>query len=139
MTAPTPAEIPLPLPVPTPTTQPFWEGTKQLKILLPKTARGQVFFYPRVLAPGTLEEPVEWVEASGRGTVYSFTVDRRGTAPAFRAKVPYVIAIIELEEGPRMTSNIVDCPIEDVKIGMPVQAVFDDVNEEITLVKFRPA
>ncbi|MCA9845543.1 MAG: Zn-ribbon domain-containing OB-fold protein [Dehalococcoidia bacterium] len=136
MTAP---EIPLPLPVPTPTTQKFWDGTKQHKILLPKTADGQVFFYPRVLAPGTLDEPVEWVEASGKGTVYSFTVDRRGTASAFRAKVPYVIVIVELEEGPRMTSNMVDCAIEDVKIGMPVEAVFEDVSEEITLVKFRPS
>jgi uncharacterized OB-fold protein len=65
-------------------------------------------------------------------------MDRRGTASAFRAKVPYVILIVELEEGPRMTSNMVDCAIEDVKIGMPVQAVFEDVNDEITLVKFRP-
>jgi hypothetical protein len=137
MTAPT-TDIPLPLPVPNPTTAPFWEGTKHHKLLLPRTKAGQVFFYPRVLAPGTLKEPVDWVQASGRGTVYSFTVDRRGTARAFAAKAPYVIAIIELEEGPHMTSNIVDCPIEDVRIGMPVQAVFEDVNAEITLVKFRP-
>ncbi|MDZ7726768.1 MAG: OB-fold domain-containing protein [Dehalococcoidia bacterium] len=70
--------------------------------------------------------------------MYSFTVDRRGSAPAFVDKAPYVIAIIELEEGPHMTSNIVGCEIEDVRIGMPVEAVYEDVTDEITLVKFRP-
>jgi hypothetical protein len=129
---------PLPLPRPNPTTKPFWDAAKQHRLLLPRTKEGQVFFYPRALAPGTLAPPAEWIEASGRGTVYSFTVDRRGTAPAFAAKAPYVIAIIELEEGPHMTSNIVDCAIEDVTVGMPVEAVFEDMNDEITLVKFRP-
>lgn len=70
--------------------------------------------------------------------MYSFTVDRRGTAPAFVSKAPYVVAIVELAEGPHMTTNIVDCAIEDVRIGMAVEAVFEDVNDEITLVKFRP-
>ena len=72
------------------------------------------------------------------GKAYSFTVDRRSTAPDFAAKAPCVIAIIELEEGPHMTTNLVDCAIEDVTIGMPVEAVYEDVNDEITLVKFRP-
>ena len=75
---------------------------------------------------------------SGRGTVYSFTIDRRGTAAAFANDVPYVIAIVELEEGPHLTSNITGCPVESVHIGMPVQAVFEPANDEVTLVKFRP-
>ena len=129
---------PKPLPNPTPTTQPFWDGTKQHRLILPKGPDGRFFFYPRVLQPGTLNGPVEWAEVSGRGSVYSFTVDRRGTAPAFAADAPYVIAIIELEEGPRMTSNVVGCAIEEVRIGMPVEAVFEDVDDAITLVKFRP-
>lgn len=135
----TSTEIPMPLPTPNPTTQPFWDGTKQHRLMLQcDRTTGKPFFYPRVLAPGTLSDDLEWFEASGRGTVYSFTVDRRGSAPAFVARAPYVIAIIELEEGPHMTSNIVGCEIEDVRIGMPVEAVYEDVTEEITLVKFRP-
>jgi hypothetical protein len=128
----------MPLPVPNPTTQPFWDAAREHRLILPKTKNGQVFFYPRVLAPGSLDEISEWIEASGRGTVYSFTVDRRGTAYAFRQKVPYVIAIVELEEGPHLTTNIVGCEPEDVFVGMAVEAVFEDQNDEITLVKFRP-
>lgn len=136
MTAP---EIPMPLPQPNPTTQPFWDGAREHKLMLQRDrSTGQAFFYPRALAPRTLSSDLEWFEASGRGAVYSFTVDRRGTAAAFAAKAPYVIAIVELEEGPHITTNIVGCPIEDVRIGMPVEAVYDDVSEEITLVKFRP-
>jgi uncharacterized protein len=133
-------EIPMPLPVPTPTTQPFWDGTKLHKLMLPRDrSTGKAFFYPRALVPGTLGDDIEWFEASGKGTVYSFTIDRRGTAPAFVSKAPYVVAIVELEEGPHMTTNIVECAIEDVRIGMAVEAVYVDVTDEITLVKFRPA
>ena len=132
-------EVPFPVPKPNPTTQPFWDGTKQRKLMIQRDrSTGKAFFYPRALAPGTLSDDIEWFEASGRGTVYSFTVDRRGTAPAFVSKAPYVIAIVELEEGPHMTTNIVECEIEDVRIGMPVEAVYEDVSDAITLVKFRP-
>ena len=64
--------------------------------------------------------------------------DRRGTAPAFAARAPYVIGIVELAEGPRLTTNIVGCAIEDVRIGMAVEAVYEDVDGEVTLVMFRP-
>lgn len=132
-------EIPLPLPVPTPTTQPFWDGAREGRLMLQRDrSTGEPFFYPRALAPGTLSDDLEWFEASGRGTVFSYTVDRRGSAPAFQAKAPYVIAIVELEEGPRITTNIVGCEIEDVHIGMPVEVAYEPVNDDITLVKFRP-
>lgn len=75
---------------------------------------------------------------SGRGTVYSFYVAHRPAHPAFRDRVPYVVALVDLEEGPRMMTNIVDCPPEDVHIGMPVEVVFRDVTEDITLPCFRP-
>ena len=106
--------------------------------MMPRKADGTYFWYPRALAPTTLEGGWEWAEVSGRGTVYSFTIDRRGTAAAFANDVPYVIAIVELEEGPHFTSNITGCPVETVHIGMPVQAVFEPANAEVTLVKFRP-
>jgi hypothetical protein len=130
--------IPKPLPHPTPLTQPFWDAAKQHRLVLPRRKDGTYFWYPRTLEPGTLTAGWDWAPASGRGVVYSFTVDRRGTAPAFAAGAPYVIAIVELAEGPHFTTNIVGCAPGDVRIGMPVEAVFEDVTAEIALVKFRP-
>lgn len=129
---------PKPLPRPTPLTQPFWDATREHRLLMPRRLDGAYFWYPRVLEPGTLRSGWEWAQVSGRGTLFSFTIDRRGTAAAFANDVPYVIAIVELEEGPHFTTNIVGCPIEDVRIGMLVEAVYDDIDAEITLVRFRP-
>ena len=75
---------------------------------------------------------------SGRGTVYSYTVARRATAPQWANEPPLVIAIVELEEGPHLTANIVDCNPDDVMIGMPVDVAYQDVSPEVTLVQFRP-
>lgn len=131
--------VPRPLPKPTPTTAPFWDAARQHRLVMPKGRGGELFFYPRAVDPVTLSDDLEWVEVSGKGTVYSFTIDRRGTHPAFAAEVPYVIAIVELAEGPRMTTNIVGCGVDEVYIGMAVEAAFEDIDAEITLVKFRPA
>jgi len=79
------------------------------------------------------------VRASGRGTVYSFTVTYQNQSPGFREELPYVLAIVELDEGVRMMTNVVGCAPDAVRIGMPVQVVFEDVTAEITLPKFRPA
>jgi uncharacterized OB-fold protein len=78
------------------------------------------------------------VRARGRGTVYSFTVTHQNQTPGFRDEVPYVLAIVELEEGPRLMTNIVGCAPDAVRIGMPVEVVFDDVTADVTLPKFRP-
>ena len=131
--------VPKPLPRPTPLTQAYWDALREHRIVIPRRGDGTYFWYPRVLEPGTLAEGWEWAPVSGRGTVYAFTIDRRGTAIAFAADVPYVIAIVELEEGPRLTTNIVGCAVEEVRIGMPVEAVFEDLEEGVTLLKFRPA
>ncbi len=129
---------PRPLPQPTPLTRPFWDAARAHRLLMPRTKDGRFFWYPRALAPGPLQEDWEWAEVSGRGAVYSFTIDRRGSHPSFASMTPYVIAIVELDEGPRMTTNIVGCPTESVHIGMRVEASFDDVTEDTTLVMFRP-
>ncbi len=126
------------LPHPTPLTQPYWDAARAHRLLIPRRADGTFFWYPRVLTPGALDADWTWAEVSGQATVYSFTIDRRGTAPGFAADAPYVIAIVELAEGPHITTNIVGCPVEDVRIGMAVEAVYEDVNDEITLVRFRP-
>jgi uncharacterized OB-fold protein len=93
---------------------------------------------PRALCPACLSSAVEWVRASGRGTVYSFTVTHQNQAPGFRDALPYVLAIVELAEGPRLMTNLVGCPVEAVHIGLAVEVVYDDVTPEITLATFRP-
>jgi uncharacterized OB-fold protein len=133
-----PDQPPKPLPKITPATKPFWDATREHRLRLPRTKDGRFFWYPRAAAPGSLDESFEWADVSGEGTVYSFTVDRRGSAPAFASEVPYVIAIIELAEGPHLTSNVVGCDVDEVYVGMPVTAVYEDVDDEVTLVKFRP-
>ena len=95
--------------------------------------------YPRALCPACLSSATEWVRASGRGTVYTFTVTRQNQAPGFREELPYVLAIVELEEGPRLMTNVIGCAPDAVRIGMPVEVVFDDVTPEVTLPKFAPA
>jgi uncharacterized OB-fold protein len=85
-----------------------------------------------------MSDRVEWVKASGRATVLSYTIVYRPVTQAFAADVPYVVALVTLDEGPQMMTNIVGCPSEQVKIGMPVQVSFDDWTEEISVPKFKP-
>jgi len=82
----------------------------------------------------------EWVKVSGRGNIYSWFVVHYATHPDFVDEVPYAVVIVELEEQPniRLTSNMVDCKIEDIEAGMPVEVVFEDVTNEVSLPKFRP-
>jgi uncharacterized OB-fold protein len=118
----------------------YWEALARHELYLQRCrACGTLRFYPRALCPGCLSDATEWVRASGRGTVYSFTVTYQNQAPGFREEVPYVLAIVELAEGPRLMSNVVGSSPEQVRIGMPVEVVFEDVTPEITLPKFRPA
>jgi hypothetical protein len=128
-----------PLPSPSPITQGFWAAAHRHEFLLQRCRNCRRYIhYPRAACPHCLSQDLEWAPASGRGAIYSYTVARRPTASVFADMTPYVIAIVELEEGPRMTTNIVGCPPEEVRIGMPVEVVFDDVTDEVTLVKFRP-
>jgi uncharacterized OB-fold protein len=80
-----------------------------------------------------------WVEASGRGVVYSYTVIRQNKSPEFRDDVPYNVALIQLEEGPRMMSNVIDIAPGDLRVDLPVNVVFDPVSAEISLPRFRPS
>ena len=93
---------------------------------------------PRAVCPVCLSSAVVWERASGRGTVYSFTVTHQNQAPGFREELPYVLAVVELEEGPRLVTNVVGCAPDEVRIGMAVEVTFDDVTPEVTLPKFRP-
>jgi uncharacterized protein len=128
-----------PIPVPTRETQPYWEGCKNHELRVQKcTACGHCQFYPRLYCTACMSDRVEWVKTSGRGQVLSFTVVYRPVTRAFAAEVPYVVALITLDEGPQMMSNIVGCAPESVRIGMPVEVVFEDWTEEVSVAKFRP-
>jgi uncharacterized protein len=131
------------LPVADLETAPYWEGTRA-GILLIKGCRscGRAFFYPRNHCPHCWSTDTEWRESSGRGTVYTFTVVYQNDLPPFRDRVPYVVAIVELEEGVRMTSNIEGITPEDVRCGTAVRVAFRDEqrgDETIAIPVFRPA
>jgi len=128
-------------PVPTPTreTQPYWSGCKKHELHIQRCAACDHFqFYPRLYCTSCMSDRVEWVKATGRGTVLSFTVVYRPVTQAFAADVPYVVALITLAEGPQMMSNIVGCVPEKVHIGMPVEVTFEDWTEDISVPKFKP-
>jgi hypothetical protein len=127
-----------PLPWVNPTTRPFFAAARERRLVLQRCPRDGFFFYPRSRCPSCLGSDWVWQEVAARGRVHSFTVDRVGHVPALRKQAPYAIAIIELEAGPRMTARLVDCAPDAVKVGMPVVAAFEDV-EDATLVHFRPA
>lgn len=96
-------------------------------------------FYPRALCPRCWSEDLEPRTASGLGTVHSFTVQRRPGTPAFRDQVPYVVALVDLDEGVRVLADVTDCPVDEVHVGMAVRIWFDDVTDEVTLPRFRRA
>lgn len=129
-----------PLPEPTPISQPFWDAAKDHKLMLQRSKKtGRYIYYPRAVSPYGPHDELTWEVLSGRGTVYSYTIARRPTAPQWADEPPYVIAIVALAEGPHLTANILGCAPEDVRIGMPVRASFEDVTPDVTLIQFRPA
>ena len=106
-------------------TRPFWEALAQGRFEVQRcTACGKHVFYPRLVCPHCGGGPLEWVSASGRGTVHSFTVVHRAP-PAFAAEVPYVVALVDLEEGPRMMTRLLGAEPAEVHIGMPVQVAIE--------------
>jgi hypothetical protein len=129
-----------PLPVIDGESQPFWQAAREHRLAIMRCrACAKHFFYPRELCPYCHSADPEWVTASGRGKIYSFTIARRPAGPAFKADVPYVVALVELDEGPRLMTNVVTGDVERIRIGQAVKAVFDAVTDEVTLVKFAPA
>jgi uncharacterized OB-fold protein len=128
-----------PLPRPTEDSAPFWEAAHEGELRMQKCGDcGHVRFPPSLLCARCLSEKSEWVRLSGRGAVYSWILIHQSQHPAFNADTPYNVAIVELEEGPRLHTNIVDCPNDRIRIGLPVQVVFEKVSDDISLVKFRP-
>lgn len=133
----TSTSLPTPAPAVTPETKPFWDATAEGKLVLPKcNGCATVIWYPRGICPECHGTDIGWIDASGRGTIYSFTIVRRG---GYARGEPYALAYVELDEGPRMMTNIVDCDLERLEVGQPVQVVFHDTGHGTALPRFRPA
>lgn len=129
-----------PVPVPDHVSAPYWAGCARHELLLQCCdACGTVQFYPRPICLSCMSEQLTWKKANGKGTIHTFSTIRQNRSPGFIEDVPYVLAVVTLDEGPNMTTNIVQCAPEDVRIGLPVEVVFEDISDGISLPKFRPA
>lgn len=130
-----------PLPEASPETEEFWAGLKRHELRIQQCQDCQKhYFYPRFFCPHCHSTNVEWTTVSGKGRLETFAINHRGP-PAFMEDGPYVIAIVELDEGPRMMTNLINVEPdpEHVKADMAVEIVYDDVTDEVTLPKFQPA
>lgn len=135
-------QLPAPAPVVEPATKPYWDATAEGRLVLPRcTACQTLIWYPRSFCPACGSTTIDWVEASGRGTIYSFTINRMGRADLaeYRGAGPFVLAYVELEEGPRIMTNVVECDPDSVRVGQAVEVVFHDTGQGSALPRFRPA
>ena len=116
----------------------FFEACARRELVLQRcTPCGTLRYYPRALCPKCLSAETEYQRMSGRGKVYTFTVTYQNQAPGFRDELPYVMAYVQLDEGPRILTNIVHTDPQTVKIGMPVEVVFEDFDEGLAIAKFQ--
>ncbi len=130
-----------PMPIPTPTTQPFWDALAEHKIRIQYSPSTQRYvFYPRVLAPGTLADDLQWREISGAASLYTFTVAYRPVAPHFADNVPQLLAVVQWDEGPRFSTEIVNAEPADLEVGMRLAPVFFDYPDAgVTMLRYEPA
>jgi uncharacterized OB-fold protein len=128
------------LPSPDESTEDFWAATRDGRLLIKRCGDcGKAHHYPRPFCPSCWSENVSWEEASGRATLYTYSVVHVNDLPPFPDRVPYVAAVVDLDEGPRLMTNIVDCDFDDLRIGMPLEVAFREETETVTLAVFRPA
>jgi uncharacterized OB-fold protein len=127
----------LPLPVANADSKPYWDAARERRLVIRKcNSCGQLHFMPRHLCPACWSDQLEWVDATGAGSVHSFTIIRRASDPAFAPLVPYAVALIDLDEGPRMMANIVGANALEVAIGDRVQVSFEDRGNGAMLPQF---
>ena len=124
----------------TPLTEPYWQAAKEHKLVLQRcTPCGYVWHPPLPRCPRCHSQALEWQPASGRGKVYSYTTVYHATHAAMTEKVPYIVALVQLEEGPRVLTNLRNCTEEDARVDMPVSLLFEELTDDITLPQFQPA
>ena len=128
-----------PLPQPNPDTQPFWDACRQHELRFQKCLDCNHVRWPAsIICPTCYSKQTEWIKVSGKGVVYTYTIYHQAFHPAFKEDIPYVTAIIKLEEGPHFLSNIVGCDPEEVYCDMAVEVSWEDVDESFSLPKFKP-
>jgi len=126
-------------PGPTPTSQPFWDGLADGKVLIQRCRQCDTWvYYPRARCSHCLSDSLEWTEVSGEGTVYTFTVARQPTTPAFAEVVDPVIAVVELDEGVRMTTSLEGVEPADVRVGMRVGPAFAPAEDGVWILRHQP-
>lgn len=133
------SEYALPIPDPDGDSREFFEGAKRHQLMLMRCVNCRAWRLPsRPRCPDCWSTDTEWARASGRGTLYSFGLMHQNLHPAFAERTPYQFAIVELDEGPRIVSNVVGVPDAELRVDMPLEVVFDDVSEDATIVRFTP-
>ena len=129
-----------PLPSISGETKPYWDSCRRGQLLIQKCdSCGEYQFYPRGICANCWSNDIQWITSSGKGTVWTFTVTYQNGTPGFAEDVPYVLALVELEEGVRMFTNIVECDPRSVTIGMPVEVTFVQATNQISVPYFKPA
>jgi uncharacterized OB-fold protein len=136
---PKPPAMRFDLPTPEGDTQPFWDAAREGKLLIKRcTACGRTHFYPRPFCPHCWSVEVGWQQASGRGTVYTYSIVHQNDLPPFNQRLPYVAAIVDLAEGPRMMTNLVEVEHDRIRVGMAVEVAFQKISDDVTIPVFRP-
>jgi len=129
-----------PLPQPKHEDKEFWARAKKHELLLKRCGQcGNFYWYNNTMCPACLSPDIEWVKSSGKGKIWTYTITYHNPQPIWDSEAPYISVHVDLEEGTRYVARLFECKPEDVKIGMPVEVIFEDVTEEITLPQFRPA
>lgn len=129
-------------PVPQPESDFYWQKCKEHELWLRHCqACDNTYFYPRDLCPKCFSRDTDWIQSSGRGVLHTFAIVHRAPTPAFRDRAPYVVAVVELEGGARMPTNLVEVEPDPavIRCEMPVEVVFEDLDDNISLPMFRPA
>ena len=129
------------LPTPDEDTQPFWDGANEHKLVIKHcNACGEYFDYPRPFCPQCWSRDVEWYEASGRASLYTWSIVYVNELPPWPERLPYCAALVDLEEGPRLMSNVVECEFDALEGGMALEVVFEQVSDDplVTVPRFRP-
>jgi uncharacterized OB-fold protein len=135
-----PAKRRFDLPTVEPETQPFWDAARKGKLLIRRCGScSRAHSYPRPFCPYCWSEDVPWEEASGRATLYTYSTVFLNDLPPFSERLPYVAAVVDLAEGPRMMTGVVDADPQQLQIGMPLEVTFLPLDDELTAPWFRPA
>jgi uncharacterized OB-fold protein len=134
------ASMTVPVPLPSPESEPFWAAARERRLVAPRCRScGFLWFPPTAMCPSCGSVDRDWMALSGRGKVFSFTVIHRVYDAAFADRVPYVVAVIELEEGQRILSNVIGIPPDQVRCDMAVRVTFDDRRGDVVIPQFAPA